>query len=155
MTQAEADQLVDDVNRTPIYLRKPSARLLGDRLGLTDRERQELAIVTIRPVDVTDEDLRQRRKAKDAERKWRKRRAARMKPREAWLANCKSRLKPWIKRGMSRASWYREQAKLRQVHETSVSAVKLNKGRTDLSQRCAKSQSSPTRIVSARATRRN
>jgi hypothetical protein len=133
MAQTEAEQLMDDITRTPIYLRKPSARLLGDRLGLTDRERQELAIVTIRPHDMTDEQLGQRRKAKDAERKWRKRRAAKIKPREAWLANCKGRLKPWVKLGMSRASWYRKQAKLRQLRETSVSAVKF-KGRTDLSQ---------------------
>jgi hypothetical protein len=34
MAQTEAEQLMDDITRTPIYLRKPSARLLGDRLGL-------------------------------------------------------------------------------------------------------------------------
>jgi hypothetical protein len=128
MDKTEAEQLIDDVNRTPIFLRKPSARVLGERLRLTDRERQELAIVTIRPCDLTDEQLLERRKAKDADRKWRKRRAAKMKPPEAWLANCKSRTKPWIKRRMSRATWYREQAKLRQIHETGVSAIKLTNG---------------------------
>jgi hypothetical protein len=128
MDKAEAEQLIDDVNRTPIYLRKPSARDLGNRMNLTDEKRQKLAIVTIKPADMTDEQLLERRKAKDAARKWRKRRAAKMKPREAWLANCKSRTKPWIKRRMSRATWYREQAKLRQVRETCVSAIKFTNG---------------------------
>jgi hypothetical protein len=138
MTKAEAEQLMDEVNQTPIYLRKPSARLLGDRLRLTDQERQELAIVTIRPHDVTDVTLRKRRKAEDAERKWRKRRAARTKPREAWLANCKSRTKPWKRYGIGRRQWERRMAAARkaesmsQVHVAGVSAVKINKGRDRL-----------------------
>ena len=130
MVRAETAQLIDDVNRTPIYLRKPSARILGDRLRLTSEERHRLAIRTIRPFDRTDAQLEADRKAKDAQRKWRKRRAAEMKPRDAWLANCKSRLKPWERAKMSRTTWYRKRAKertkVRQVSETGVSAVKFN-----------------------------
>src|SRR6516225_435404 len=48
MPTAEAEQLIDNVSRTPIYLRKSSARSLGDRLGLTSQERHRLAIRTIR-----------------------------------------------------------------------------------------------------------
>jgi hypothetical protein len=127
LDKAGAAQLMDDVNTTPMYLRKPDARTLGDRLRLTDQERQDLAIVTIRPFDVSDEELEKRRKAKDAERKWRKRKAKGQRPREAWLANCKSRVKPWG-HPSKRRTWYRKQrAKmLAQVVGTGVSAVKIN-----------------------------
>jgi hypothetical protein len=129
MDKTEAEQLMDDVNRTPDYLRKPSARVLGERLRLTSKERTELGIVTIRPFDMTDEQLLEQRKAKDAERKWRKRRATKMKPREAYLANCKSRTKPWEKRGETRRTWYRNEAKrMAQVVGTGVSAVKITNG---------------------------
>lgn len=128
MDKEEATQMIDDVNRTPIYERKTKARELGDRLRLTDYERKTLAIVTIRPFDVTDDELLKRRKAKDAERKWRKRREAQKKPRDAWLATHQiSRQQPWKKRGISRATWYRRRAKpVRQVRETGVSAIKFN-----------------------------
>jgi len=133
MDKAETAQMIDDVNRAPTYLRKPNARTLGDRLRLTDHERTTLAIQTIRPFDLTDKQLIERRKARDAERKWRKRRAAKMKPRDAWLANCKSRTRPWQRKDQSRAQWYRDEAKkrtkMRQVHETGVSAVKFNTGK--------------------------
>jgi hypothetical protein len=123
-------------------LRKPSARTLGDRLRLTSEERHRLAICTIRPFDRTDAELEVQRKRKDAERKWRKRRAAKAKPREAWLANCKTKTKPWEKRGMSRRTWYRKQAKQRtkvaQVGGTGPSAVKLT---YCTGQTCAKSES--------------
>ena len=75
MDAKEAAELIDDVNRTPTYLRKPSARILGDRLRLTSEERHRLGIRTIRPFDRTDAELKAERKAKDSERKWRKRRA--------------------------------------------------------------------------------
>jgi hypothetical protein len=146
MDKIEAAQIIDDVNQTPEFLRKPSARELGDRLRLTDFERQQLAIGTIRPFDVTDEELAARRKAKDAVRKWRKRKAENKTPREAWLANCYSRTKPWEKRKrpISRATWYRERAKDRtkviRTGETSVSAVKLTTGvEQPVSLECAES----------------
>jgi hypothetical protein len=130
MATEDAQQLIDDVNRTPTYLRKPSARLLGERLRLTSEERHRLAIRTIRPFDRTDAELESARKAKDSARKWRKRRIAKVKPRDAWLANCNTRLEPWKKAGMSPRTWYRRRAKERtkvaQVVGTGVSAVKLN-----------------------------
>ena len=133
MRTAEAAQIIDDVNRTPIHLRKSSARRLGDRLRLTSQERHRLAIRTIRPFDRTDEELKANRKAKDSARKWRKRRTAKMKPRDAWLANCNTVLKPWVKAKMSPRTWYRKRAKeqakdrtnVAQVVGTGVSAVKF------------------------------
>ena len=111
MSTEEAAQMIDEVNRTPLYLRKPNARLLGNRLRLTDYERTTLKIRTIRPFDVTDEQLVERRKVKDRERKWRKQRAKGRKPRDAYLANCKSRTKPWG-HPSKRRTWYRKRAKM-------------------------------------------
>ena len=147
----EAVQLIDDVNRTPPYLRKPKARLLGNRLRLTDYERTTLGIRTIRPFDMTDEQLVERRKAKDRERKWHKSRGAGKKPRDAWLANRLTRLKPWekLKPPISRRTWERRRAKAKamsQVRVARVSAIKFNTGAEGLasleSQRRAKSRRS-------------
>jgi hypothetical protein len=119
-------QMIDDVNRTPLYLRKPSARDLGDRQRLTDEERERLAIRTMRPHDVTDEKLIERRKTKDAARKWRERRAAKIKPRDAWLANCLSRTKPWekLRPPVSRRTWERRRNAMSHVPVASVSRSK-------------------------------
>jgi hypothetical protein len=46
MIPEETKQFMDDVNHTPTYLRKPSARILGERLRLTSEERRRLAIRT-------------------------------------------------------------------------------------------------------------
>jgi hypothetical protein len=104
---AEAVERIDVVNRTPLHERKRTARQMAEIMRLTDQDRERLGITTIRPFDVTDKQLLERRKAKDATRKWRKRRAKGKKDREAYLANCKSREKPWEKRGESRATWER------------------------------------------------
>jgi hypothetical protein len=127
MTEEEAEQVMDDINRTPTYLRKPSARTLGDRLRLTSEERHRCAIRTIKPFDRTDAELAADRKAKDNLRKWRKRRATKKTPREAWLANSLSRTKPWERQKppISRRQWERNRKAMSQVHVASVSAVKL------------------------------
>ena len=130
MSAHEASELIDNINRTPDSVRKPNKRILGERMNLPSCERDALGVRTIAPVDMTDEQLEERRKAKDAERKWRKRRAAKMKPREAWLVNCLSRTQPWKKAGVSRRTWERRRAKQRtkvsQVGVAGVSAIKLN-----------------------------
>jgi hypothetical protein len=129
--KAEAVQMIDVVNRTPVYLRKRTARQMGDIMRLTDQDRSRLGITTMKPFDKTDEELLERRKKKDADRKWRKRRAAKKKDREAWLRNCKSRTRPWG-HPSKRRTWYRKRAKDRtkvaQVRGTGVSAGKLDTG---------------------------
>ena len=126
MSAGEAQALIDRVNRTPDYLRKPNARILGDKLGLLNHERETLGIRTIKPADMTDEQLTEQRKTKERVRKWRERRRDGREDREAWLANSRERLRPWEKLKQSRSTWYRNRAKLRETdHETSVSAIKL------------------------------
>ena len=129
MSAGEASQIIDRVNRTPDYLRKPNARLLGERLGLLNYEREAIGIRTIKPADMTDEQLKEQRKTKERTRKWRRRRSDGRKDREAYLANSNERIKPWKKRKQSRATWYRNRAKKREDwRETGVSTIKLTIG---------------------------
>jgi hypothetical protein len=133
----EAQRLIDSINQTPGYMRKIKKRQLGEKLNLQNWEREQYGIRTIAPVDMTDEQLKEQRKAKDRARKWRKRRAAKKKDRKAWLANCLTTLKPWERDGIGRRQWERRRAAARaaemsQVHVASGSAIKLNKGRKDL-----------------------
>jgi hypothetical protein len=111
MSARDAADLIDQVNLTPEYLRKPSARLLGQRLNLLNREREALGIRTIRPVDMTDAQLQEQRKAKKRARDERRRRKVGSKPREAYLANSLSRSTPWEADGISRRTWERRRQK--------------------------------------------
>src|SRR5262249_24458783 len=101
-------QLIDDVNRTPNYLRKLKARSLGEKLGLLNHERIRLGLRTSAPIDMTDEQLEEQRR----DRKWRgeqrRRRGKGVKPRDVWLAvNSLAQSKPWDVAGISRATWFR------------------------------------------------
>jgi hypothetical protein len=102
LTTHDAASLAEQVMAAPQWLK---ARSLGDRLGLRDAERTALDIRTIRPIDITDEALHERRKQKDRERQARKRRLQRAgKPAPL------SQTKPWVAEGISRRTWYRRQA---------------------------------------------
>ena|GEM_PF-2309051 len=112
MSTDEARRRVDEINRTPPYLRTPTARDLGQRLGLTWKERQSWGIRTIAPCDLTEEELAQRRKLRKEYRRWLRRRRAGGKTRNEYLvANSISRTKPWEAEGISRPQWYRRRAK--------------------------------------------
>ena len=80
----EVERTIRYVNRNP---RRFTARRLGTLLKLTEDERTILAITTIRANGVTDEDMAHTRRALDAERKRKHRRAKAMKPRAVYLEN--------------------------------------------------------------------
>jgi hypothetical protein len=102
-SHADAAALATEIAAQPRPLK---ARALGERLGLTDRERTALKIQTIRPIDMTDGELVARRRQKDRERKAGKRRLERAaKPPPV------SHAKPWESEGISRRTWYRRMAK--------------------------------------------
>ena len=64
MDSGEAMQVIDRVNRAPRHLRQPTARQVGDRLSVTNQERECLKLKTIKPVDMTDKQLADFRKVK-------------------------------------------------------------------------------------------
>src|SRR5262249_32577676 len=87
----------------PAWQRKPSARQLGNWLNVTNTERERLKLWTIRPCDMSDEQLAKQRKAKDRARK----KQRRLKQGRTAQAMSLSRTKPWLAERVSRATWYR------------------------------------------------
>lgn len=109
MQPDEAAELVDQLNRTPVRERKPKPRELGERLRLTNAERERLKLWSILPCDMTDQQLAEQRKAKARARVRRNRQKRGAKPRSRWLAdNNISRTKPWKLAGFKcRRTWER------------------------------------------------
>jgi hypothetical protein len=155
MNTKEAAELIDDINLMPIWLRKPNRRELGERLGVTNQQRQQFRLWTIAPCDLTDQELAEQRKAKDRERKRRSRERQRegKATRAQWLAaHSISRDKPWLLLGISRASYYRKLAKDNPPQVRQVpSAMKLKQHRT---QPVSPSKPHVSRAVQATSTPR-
>jgi len=111
----------------PIWERKPTGTELGKRLRLTNAERQWFKLWTIRPHNMNKEELAAQRRSKDRERKRRQRRQHGCRSRTAYIAQSKSRQKPWEKQGISRRTWYRRQSQNGTSLGTGPSALKLIK----------------------------
>jgi hypothetical protein len=122
MQQEEADRLIDQVKRTPVWQRIPTARQLGDRLQLTNAERERLKLWTIAPYDLSPEQMVEQRKAKKRARMRRLRLLQDRQPRAEYEASSANHKKLWKIEGISRRQWYRRQS---QKHGTGVCQVKL------------------------------
>jgi hypothetical protein len=123
MGHDEAEQLIDQINRTPIRERKPTGRKIGQRLRVTNEERELWKLWTIAPCDMTGEQLKEHRKAKKRarDRARNRRRRQGLQRRKVYLAaNSLSRTKPWEADGISRPTWYRRRGNGR---ETSLSPI--------------------------------
>src|SRR5262245_17903058 len=108
MTREDAERLVHHVSNNLTFAeRTPTARTLGNRLRLTNAERERLRLWTIRPCDMTDEQLADQSKARERARRERKRRDAGVRSRVAYLAELKAKPKPWIAEGICRRTWER------------------------------------------------
>jgi hypothetical protein len=107
MSEREAEGLIQQVAQIPPKLRRRKAEYLGQRFNLTNDQRERLAIRTIRPCDLTDERLKDRRNARRNERLKRKRLREGRKNRADYLTSSLSRTKPWLKEGISRRTWER------------------------------------------------
>lgn len=138
MAEAEANELIQKIERTPPKLRYRTPADLGQRFNVTNAERERLRLWMIAPVDVTQAEIAEWRRIKrrkaDRLRKERKRREAGVRSRQAYLASSLSRQKPWVAEGISRAAWYRRRkaetgaSTGARETETSVSANKLCEG---------------------------
>jgi hypothetical protein len=106
LPDAEVAATVADVNRKP---RRFLADSLGKQLMLTEDERTILEITTIGSHNVPRAERKLIRKALDAERKRKRRRAKGMKPRAVYLEDSLSRTKPWEAEGICRRTWERRQ----------------------------------------------
>ena len=93
------------------YQRIQTGREIGNLLRLTNAERVKLKLWQFKPIDATDEELEEQRKARRAEARRAKRIASGVKPREVYLAEMASKPKPWIAAGVSRRTWHRRVAR--------------------------------------------
>jgi hypothetical protein len=100
-------EIGDIISRTTAKPYRWRADSLGAALGLTEAERQRLAIRTIGAVGVTKEDRARRRLEAKRIREQRRRRDKGAKARAEYEENSVSRRKPWEAMGMKRRSWYR------------------------------------------------
>jgi len=106
MPPEEAKLMVEHVNRLTIYERIPTAGELGNRLRLTNAERERLRLWPIAPFDKTDEELVAQRKAKERDRRARKRREQGVRTRATYLSALSKHPRPWEAEGVSRSTWY-------------------------------------------------
>ena len=91
-----AGSLIDRISSMPRSLM--SMRQIGEEFRVTNEERNQHHLYRIKPVDMTDEQLADQRKAKERERLERRRRTLGAEVREVWLATHSiSRTKPWEK----------------------------------------------------------
>jgi hypothetical protein len=121
MQQKEAQAIVDQINLTPVYHRKPDAKILGERLRVTNWERERLKLWTIAPCDMGSKGMNWWRKQKKRHRMRELRRLRGQKTRAEYLTiHNTSKEQPWAGLGISRATWYRQR-------ETSPCQVKLTK----------------------------
>ena len=102
MTAAEADATLAKLPCT-----RPNVAAIGERIRLTNAEREACGVRLIQPIDMTKAELAERKKAKKRDRDRERRRKAGALPRSVYEATSKTKLKPWEAEGISRRTWYR------------------------------------------------
>jgi hypothetical protein len=86
----------------------PKPETVARQIGLTAEQRERNQLWTLPPVDLSKEQIAERKRQRDRERKRRARRRAGQQARGEYLAQFD---KPWIAAGVSRATWFRRKAK--------------------------------------------
>jgi hypothetical protein len=119
----EAAHLIDNLMRLEPRYRRPSGKEIGERIRLTNTEREMRKAWRIAPVDMTAVELNEQRKAKDRARRRLKRAEAGAVSRQAYLAKAKSKLQPWKASGVSRSSWYRHMRQVRPRQDLTTSGT--------------------------------
>ena len=65
MSAEEAHDLLEHVEQLTIYERTPTAKQLGERLRVTNSDRERLGLWPIAPIDKSAEELVEQRKARE------------------------------------------------------------------------------------------
>src|SRR5262245_18715035 len=113
MKPDEAEALANHVNLLADNEKNFNSRELGERVRLTNAERERLSLWPIKPFDMTDQQLAEQRKAKSRQRRAIKRREKGVRTKETYLAELASRPKPWLDDGVSQRTWQRREQKRR------------------------------------------
>jgi hypothetical protein len=108
MDAKERFELIADIERTPLHVRKITAKTLGERLRVTSEERKALRLWTIAAHDVTDQQRTAEQQIRKRVRQERHRRRRGERPRTEYVAGSVAQRKPWQAFGISRRTWYRQ-----------------------------------------------
>lgn len=103
MPSEEAENLVEHVGRLTNFNLAHTAQQIGQRLRLTNEERQRLKLWPFKPIDATDAELASQSRARRNAR----RKAQRAQTRDQYLSACLTVTKPWEAEGISRRTWER------------------------------------------------
>lgn len=120
LSENEANELIGFLKLLTTYDRAPTAQDLGERLRLTNAERQGLKLWPFKPIDATDEEIAAQRRARRNER----RRLKRGRTRAEYLESSVEHKRPWESEGIHRATWYRRRATSR-GHDNSSKAESI------------------------------
>jgi hypothetical protein len=107
MPADEVESLIQHLSVTPHYQKLRTADELGRILNLTNADRERLKLWRIRPVDVTGEELAQQAKKRERARRAAQRRKQGVRTKAEYLAERRSKPKPWLAEGISRRQWQR------------------------------------------------
>jgi hypothetical protein len=125
MQQDEADEIIDEIEEMPEWQRKPLGKTLGKRLNVTYAEFDRLKLKTILPCDISQKALPVIRKQRKRQCDRRRRLERGAKPQ----VDSMSRLKPWLKEGISRPTWYR---RIKQERDSETTSRRVNLYITEL-----------------------
>jgi hypothetical protein len=107
MDEEEKRDLMELVAITPTYEKAKTSQELGNKLLLSNADRERLRLYSIRPHDLTPEEFERQPKARKKASRAAKRRRDGVKTREKYLTELKAKPKPWEGSGLSRSQWYR------------------------------------------------
>lgn len=110
LSKEEACKNIEFLALLTTYERTPTARELGECLGVTNTEREALKLWQFKPVDKTDEELAEQRRAKSRKRKKAAREKLGRPSRDVHLAKFESKQRPWEALGIHRRTWERRRA---------------------------------------------
>ncbi|MGY3344683.1 MULTISPECIES: hypothetical protein [unclassified Bradyrhizobium] len=122
MPTADADELVAAAMR--LQLRWTADRL-AQRIGLTYADRTRLGLRTIGSIDVTADQRREMRKAKDRDRKRDRRRDKAANATETIAAVSLNKSQPWRSEGISRSTWYARRRTVGQPASAAYSPINM------------------------------
>jgi hypothetical protein len=109
MDEEEKRDLMELVAMTPTYEKAKTSQELGNKLLLSNANRERLKLYSIRPCDMTPEEFeRQSNDRKKASRAAKRRRDG-ARTWEEYLAKRRNKPKPWLAEGISQRQWQRKQ----------------------------------------------
>jgi hypothetical protein len=134
MSEEERDRYIEHVWGLDKYPRTLTNREIGERLGLTNAEREQLKLWRFLPIDKSDAELAQLAKDRERARRASRRRQRGVRTREQYRAELAARPKPWEAEGVTRRTWERRRKKMSQRVAPDLKLVSHGESETILTE---------------------